>query len=163
MRQGWKPNPQRNKAPMSTQQQEQFARAKESTGMVAVGAMRAPEAAVAEYALTETPEQGNSTIIVPLSGDRQVALVRTNAERTDKGVIWRGKVADTGETAILQWWKDGRLNGLFGYRGHIYNVMNVDGDLHAVLEVDPRKMPRDHPKMNSTDVHQGDAPTWALS
>jgi hypothetical protein len=150
----------RNKTPMSTEQSEQLARAKESTAMVSVGAMRAPEAAVSEYALTETPEQGYSTIVVPISGDRQVALVRTSANRTDKGVVWRGKVADTGETAILQWWKDGRLNGLFGYRGHIYNVMNMDGDLHAVLEVDPKKLPRDHPKMTSTDVHQADAPMW---
>src|SRR5215475_14723916 len=139
LREDWNHILRRNKAPMSTQQEEQLARARESTGMVAVGAMRAPEAAVAEYALTETPEQGNPTIIVPISGDRQIALVRTSAERIEKGVIWRGKVADTGETAILQWWKDGRLNGLFGYRGHIYNVMNVDGDLHAVLEVDPKK------------------------
>jgi len=163
LREDWNHILRRNKAPMSAEQKEQMARAVESTGMVSVGVMRAPEAAVAEYALTETPEQGNSTIIVPISDDRQIALVRTSAKRTDKGVVWRGKVADTGETAILQWWKDGRLNGLFGYRGHIYDVMNMDGDLHAVLEVDPRKMPRDHPKMNSTDVHQGDAPTWALS
>jgi peptidyl-Asp metalloendopeptidase len=73
------------------------------------------------------------------------------------------KVADTGETAILQWWNDGRLNGLFGYRGHIYSVMNMDGDLHAVLEVDPKKMPRDHPNMTGTHVRQGDASTRALS
>ena len=161
LREDWNHILRRNKTPMSTEQKEQLARAKESTGMVSVGAMRAPEAAVSEYALTETPEQGNSTIIVPISDDRQIALVRTSANRTDKGVVWRGKVADTGETAILQWWKDGRLNGLFGYRGHIYSVMNMDGDLHAVLEVDPKKMPRDHPKMTSTDVRQGDAPTSA--
>ena len=157
LREDWNHILRRNKTPMSAQEQEQLARAKESTGMVAVGAMRAPEAAVAEYALTETPEQGNSTLIIPIGGDRQIALVRTNAERTDRGVIWRGKVADTGETAILQWWKDGRLNGLFGYRGHIYSVMNMDGDLHAVLEIDPKKMPRDHPKNTSAEAHQGDA------
>jgi len=29
--------------------------------------MRAPEAAVAEYAMTETPDQGNSSIVVPIS------------------------------------------------------------------------------------------------
>ena len=132
--------------------------------MVSVGVMRAPEAAVAEYAMTETPDQGNSSIIVPISDDRQVTLVRTSATRTDKGVIWRGKVTDTGESAILQWWKDGRLNGLFGYRGHIYSIMNMGGDLHAMLELDPNKMPKDHPKMASADVHhQGDAPISALS
>src|SRR5262245_4885007 len=159
LREDWNHILRRNKAPMSTEQKGQLARARESTGMVSVDVMRAPEAAVAEYALTETPELGNSTIVVPISDDRQASLVRTSAMRTDNGVVWRGKVADTGETAILQWWKDGRLNGLFGYRGHIYSVMNMDGDLHAVLEIDPKKMPRDHPKMTSTNVHQGDAPT----
>src|SRR5262245_21151421 len=157
LREDWNHILRRNKAPMSAEQKEQMARAKESTGTVSVDVMRAPEAAVAEYALTETPEQGNSTIVVPISDDRQVSLVRTSAARTDNGVVWRGKVADTGETAILQWWKDGRLNGLFGYRGHIYSVMNIDGDLHAVLEVDPKRMPRDHPKNTSAEVHQGDA------
>jgi hypothetical protein len=108
--------------------------------------------------LTENPEKGHSRIIIPFSEDQQISLVRTSATRTDNGVIWRGTVEDTGETAILQWWKDGRLNGLFGYRGHIYSVMNMGGDLHAVLEFDPKKMPADHPKMGTADVHHSDAP-----
>ena len=53
--------------------------------MVGAAVMRAPEAAVAEYALTESPEQGNSTIIVPITDKHQVALLRTSATRTDKG------------------------------------------------------------------------------
>jgi hypothetical protein len=122
--------------------------------------MRASEAAVAEYALTETPEQGDPRIIVPISDDRRITLVRTSAIRTDKGVVWWGRVADTGETAILQWWNDGRLTGQFGYRGHIYTVMNMGDDLHAVLEVDPRMLPPDHPRVTSADVHRTDAPVW---
>ena len=149
-----------NKGLMSSGQQEELARAKHSLGVVGVGAMRAPEAAVAEYALTQTPEQGDPRIVVSISGDRQITLVRASATRTDKGVIWRGNVADTGETAILQWWKDGRLTGLIGYRGHIYTVMNMDGDLYAVLEIDPKMLPPDHPKVTSADVHRTDAPMW---
>jgi hypothetical protein len=72
-------------------------------------------------------------------------MVRTKAARTEKGVIWRGIVEDTGESAVLQWRKDGRLTGEFGHKGHIYTVMNMGGDLHAVLEVDPKMMPPDHP------------------
>jgi hypothetical protein len=157
LHENWNHILRRNKAPMSSEQKEAMARAKESHAMVGGSVMRAPEAAVAEYALTESPEQGNSTIIVPITDDQQVTLVRTNATRTDKGVVWRGKVADTGETAILQWWKDGRLNGLFGYRGHIYSVMNMGGDLHAVLEFDPKKMPADHPNMIASDAQHSDA------
>jgi hypothetical protein len=156
LREDWNHILRPNKGPMSKEQQEELARAKQAPEAVSAGVMRAPEAAVAEYALTETPEQGNSRIIIPL-GDQQISLVRTSAIRTDKGVVWRGTVADSGETAILQWWRDGRLNGLFGYRGHIYIVMNMGGDLHAVLEFDPKKMPADHPKMVSADVRDSDA------
>ena len=42
LREDWNHILRRNKAPMSTQEEEQLARAKESTGMVSVGAMRAP-------------------------------------------------------------------------------------------------------------------------
>jgi peptidyl-Asp metalloendopeptidase len=160
LREGWNHILRRNTTPMSPAQKEMLANAGRSRETVGTTLMRAPEAAVAEYALTESPDQGNSRIVVPIGNDQQISLVRTSATRTDKGVIWRGKVADTGETAILQWWKDGRLNGLFGYRGHIYSVMNMGGDLHAVLEVDPKMMPPDHPTMDSADVHRSDAPMW---
>jgi peptidyl-Asp metalloendopeptidase len=163
LRDDWNHILRRNTTPMSPDQKEMFAKAGRSRETVGTALMRAPEAAVAEYALTESPEQGYSRIIIPFSDDQQINLVRTSATRTDKGVIWRGTVADTGETAILQWWKDGRLNGLFGYRGHIYSVMNMGGDLHAVLEVDPKMMPRDHPTMNSADVHHSDAPMRPLA
>jgi Metallo-peptidase family M12 len=156
LREDWNHILRRDKTPVSPQQEEQLTKAK-GPETVGAGLMRAPGAAVAEYALTETPEQGNSRLIVPLSDEKQVTLVRTSVRRTDKGVIWRGTVADTGETAILQWWKDGRLNGLFGYRGHIYTVMNMGGDLHAVLEVDPKRMPKDHPTILSADARHNDA------
>jgi hypothetical protein len=161
LREDWNHILKRDKAPMSRQQEEELAKAK-GPETVGAGLMRAPEAAVAEYALTETPEQGRSSLIVPLSDGKQVTLVRTAVRRTDKGVIWRGEVADTGETAILQWWKDGRLNGLFGYGGHIYTVMNMGGDLHAVLEVDPKKMPKDHAKMNIAYAGRSDAMSAAM-
>jgi len=157
LREDWNHILRPNKEPLSREQNQELARAKESREMVSAGVMRAPEAAVAEYALTENPEQGNSSLIIPL-GDRQVHLVRTSATRTEKGVIWKGTVADTGETAMLQWWKDGRLCGLFGYRGHIYTVMNMGGDLHALLEFDPEKMPADHPKTVSADIPDSGAP-----
>jgi len=157
LREDWNHILRPNKEPLSSEQKQQLARAKEAPEAVSAGVMRTPEANVAEYALTENPEQGNSSLIIPL-GDQQVHLVRTSAMRTDKGVIWKGTVADTGETAILQWWKDGHLNGVFGYRSHIYTVMNMGGDLHALLEFDPEKMPADHPKAVSADLPHSDAP-----
>ena len=35
--------------------------------------------------------------------------------------------------------------------------MNMGGDLHAVLEVDPERMPKDHPTLLSADARHSDA------
>ena len=42
------------------------------------------------------------------------------------------------------WWKDGHLSGVFGYKGHIYTIVNMGGEVHAVVETDPKMMPPDH-------------------
>ena len=98
-----------------------------------------------------------SRIVIPISDNQQITVVRTEATSTDKGVIWRGTVEDTGESAVLQWWKDGRLTGEFGHKGHIFTVMNMGGDLHAVLEIDPKMMPPDHP---SSSEHRSSPGKW---
>jgi hypothetical protein len=135
----------RDKTPTSPAQQEMLTRAWQSPEAVAIGVMRAPEGAVAEYALIGGPEEAISRIVIPISDNQQITVLRAKAVRTEKGVIWRGIVEDTGESAVLQWWKDGHLTGEFGHKGHVYIVMNMGGDLHAVIEVDPKMMPPDHP------------------
>ena len=39
---------------------------------------------------------------------------------------------------------DGHITGLVGYKGRIYTVASLGGQLHAVVEMDPRQMPPDH-------------------
>ena len=145
---------------MTRAEQEAVAGASRSPETVGITLTRAPEAAVAEYALTGTSEDGMSRILIPISDNRQIGIVRNKLVRTERGVIWRGTVEETGESAVLQWWKDGRLTGLFGYKAHIYLVMNVGGDLHAVLETDPSMLPPDHPN-NSADFSPGD--DWLMA
>src|SRR5262249_3192686 len=41
-------------------------------------------------------------------------------------------------------WNDGHITGLVGYKGRIYTVTSLGGQLHAVVEMDPRHMPPDH-------------------
>jgi hypothetical protein len=41
-------------------------------------------------------------------------------------------------------WNDGHITGLVGYKGRIYTVESLGGQLHAVVEMDPRQMPPDH-------------------
>jgi hypothetical protein len=148
LREGWNHILRRNTTPMSPAQAEALAKAGQSPETVGVGIMRAPEAAVAEYALPGGQDEKTSRIVIPISESQQVTVERDTVIRTDKGVIWRGVVEETGESAILLWWRDGRLTGVLGYKGHIYVVMNMGGDLHAVLEADPKRMPPDHPTPN---------------
>jgi hypothetical protein len=149
LREDWNHILKRNTTPLSTAEEETVAKGRRSGETVGITLMRAPEAAVAEYALTGGAEDQTSRLVVPLSDNRQVTLVRNSAARTDRGVIWRGMVEDTGESAVLLWWRDGRLTGVLGYHGHIYTVMNVGGDLHALLEANPEMMPPDHPPIGA--------------
>jgi peptidyl-Asp metalloendopeptidase len=145
LREGWKQLLKRDKTPLSRAQEEVLAKDRQSSETVGIGVIRAPAAAVAEYALIGGPDDGMSRVVIPVSDNQQITVVRTEAVKTAKGVIWRGTVEDTGDSAVLLWWKDGRLTGEFGHKGHIFTVMNMGGDLHAVLEIDPKMMPRDHP------------------
>ena len=154
LREGWNQFLKRDKTPMSRAQEEDLAKARQSPETVGIGVIRAPAAAVAEYALTGGPDDGMSRIVIPISDNQQITVVRTEAIKTAKGVIWRGTVEDTGDSAVLLWWKDGRLTGEFGHKGHIFTVMNMGGELHAVLEIDPKMMPPDHPS-SSENPRQG--------
>jgi hypothetical protein len=115
-----------------------------SSEMTGANVVRAPEAAVTEYAFAGGPGDGQSQIVIPIGEDKQVTVVRTKVIRTNKGVIWRGVVQDTGESALLLWWTGGRLTGLVGHNGRIYSIVNNGGTVYATLETDAGKMPRDH-------------------
>ena len=41
-------------------------------------------------------------------------------------------------------WKDGHLSGYYGYRGRVFTVNHVGGDVHTMAEIDPKKLPPDH-------------------
>ena len=41
------------------------------------------------------------------------------------------------------WWKGGKFTPIFTYRGRIYTLRNMGGDLHAIVETEPDKLP-DH-------------------
>jgi hypothetical protein len=121
---------------------------------MAVGMMATPNAAVVEYALMKDAEANAasagrlgtlpSKIVIPLVGDESITARRTSVAMTKHGCTWRGEIEGTGEPVMLMWWKDGRLSGMFTHRGHIYTLKNMGGQMHAVVETDPVKMPPDH-------------------
>jgi peptidyl-Asp metalloendopeptidase len=137
---------------MTPAQEAMLKQAQGSREIVGIGVMKAPEATVAEYALTagekKKPgavlDEAAGKIVIPINDTRLVTVERTKAISSEKGTTWRGRVAETGESAVLMWWKDGHLSGVFGYRGHIYMIVNMGGDVHAVLEADPSQLPPDH-------------------
>ncbi|HXE68786.1 MAG TPA: M12 family metallo-peptidase [Hyphomicrobiaceae bacterium] len=152
---------------MTPAQEAMMKKAQGAREIVGVGVMTAPEAAVAEYALTASEkkngaggvaEEALGRIVIPLNDKQHVTVERVKAVTTEKGTTWRGKVAETGESAVLMWWKDGRLSGVFGYKGHIYMIVNMGGDVHAVLETDPTQLPPDHsPSSDRADAGAGRA------
>jgi hypothetical protein len=147
----------------STAQDEMIKRARASTEFVGIDLVRAQTAAVAEYALNigaDTPTQPGSApppktvsrILIPVGEGGQVTVQRVEARRTDKGLLWRGTVEESGESALLMWWKERRLSGLFAYRGRIYTVLSAGNDVYAVIESDPAKAPPDHAPMTSDEA-----------
>jgi hypothetical protein len=154
LREDWNHILRRRQEPlaMTPAQEAMMKKAQGAREIVGVGVMTAPEAAVAEYALTAGDKKKGAggvddalgRIIIPLNDKQNVTVERVKAVTTEKGTTWRGKVSETGESAMLMWWKDGHLSGVFGYKGHIYMIVNMGGDVHAVLETDPTQLPPDH-------------------
>jgi Metallo-peptidase family M12 len=91
--------------------------------------------------LNRSRTAGAASTIVLRINDTQITIERSDATTTADGCTWTGLVQETGESAMLMWWKDGRLTGMLGYKGHIYVVTNAGGEIHAVREVGPRSMP----------------------
>jgi hypothetical protein len=169
LREDWNHILRRRQGPlaMTPAQEAMMKKAQGAREIVGVGVMTAPEAAVAEYALTASDKKKGAgggvdealgRIIIPLNDKQHVTVERVKAVATEKGTTWRGKVSETGESAILMWWKDGRLSGVFGYKGHIYMIVNMGGDVHAVLETDPTQLPPDHsPSSDRADARAAGA------
>lgn len=136
--------------------------AKETMG---VGMMASPNSAVVEYALMKEFDaktaagQGPrptlpSRIVIPLNASESITVRRTSVDMRKEGCTWRGEIEGTGEPIILIWWQDGRLTGMFTHRGNMYVLKNMGGEVHAIVETDPRKMPPDHGSMRAQGRQQ---------
>ena len=148
----------RNQDPMTRAQQEMVDKMKSTPGTASVQIMRASDAALSAFAMTnetyrptvpaelQTPakEKAPSTVVLPISATENITLQRVRYSSDQHGCTWNGIVAETGETALLMRWNDGHITGLVGYKGRIYTIASLGGQLHSVVETDPRQMPPDH-------------------
>ena len=152
-------------------QQEMVDSAKATPSTVDVHIMRAHDAAMTAFAMTSgTPspsvpaelqppktEKAPSRIVLPIDATTNVTLERVRYVSDEQGCSWRGVVVETGESALLMRWIDGHISGVVGYKGHIYTVSGLGGELHAVVETDPRKMPPDHSVPKATADPRADS------
>jgi hypothetical protein len=116
--------------------------------------MASPNAAIVEYALMKDHDPKSAIRSPPaalisehrhsLNEQRHYILGRCTRRQHDPDRTWRGEIDGTGEPVMIMWWKSGRFTGMLTYRGHIYTLMNMGGEVHAVIETDPGKMPPDH-------------------
>jgi peptidyl-Asp metalloendopeptidase len=141
--------------PLPSTRDEMFKNARATPSVIGIGMMRAQQATLTEYALLlgadtpalargAPPDKIASAIIVPISATRQVTIQRLRVVNTDRGTTWRGNVTESGESALVMWWKDRHLSGMFAYEGHIYTIVNAGAGVYAVIESDPAKIPSDH-------------------
>jgi hypothetical protein len=123
---------------------------KSSDETLVVGVMAALKSAPAEYTLgwdargKITATRPGARIVIPFNDNERVTAVRKTVEMKREGWTWRGEVEGTGEPVLLMWWKGGKFTGIFTYRGRIYTLRNIGDDLHAIVEMEPDKLPPDH-------------------
>jgi peptidyl-Asp metalloendopeptidase len=158
LRDGWNQILKPHDGRMTAAQQDMVDKVKANPGTVGVHVLQAADPALTAFALTnetfkpssqsdlQTPQkkQAPSTVVLPISTTKSITLERVRHSTDERGCTWNGIVAETGESALLMRWSDGHITGLVGYKGRIYTVDSLGDQLHAMVEVDPRKMPPDH-------------------
>jgi hypothetical protein len=154
-----------HEGPMTGAQQEMIDKMKGMPGAVGVHVVQTPEAALTAFLMTneikykptvppelQTPSktQVPSTIVLPIDSSKSITLERVRYSSDARGCTWHGIVTETGESALLMRWNDGHITGLVGYKGRIFTVTSLGEQLHAMVEMDPRKMPPDHAPYKAT-------------
>ncbi len=133
---------------MTPAQQEMMHNTMQSKATVGASMMMLPDAATMEYTLTKrmaAPEGSPpQTLQIPLNDKLTVTATRTGVSKTEDGYVWRGFIDGSGEPVTLLWWPSGRVAGTVVHGGHTYVVKNIDGNMHAMLEYSPEKLPPDH-------------------
>ena len=83
-------------------------------------------------------ESRYARLMLPLTGGRHVTLVHTRPLlRSERGFTWRGIAEDTGERAILMLRNDGDLSGFLTYRGLVFRVNLVEGEIQTTPAIEP--------------------------
>ena len=74
-----------------------------------------------------------SAVVLSL-GHETITIERTDTLITADGLVWTGRVRESGDNALLMWGNDGCLTGEFSYRGDTYAVATVEGIVQVTPE-----------------------------
>lgn len=164
--------PMAESEPMSDKQKTMMKKAMESEAAMGASMMKSPPQDVLDYALTkdiqDEDHEAPSSLVIPLKDNTAVTVRRTSVTKRANSYVWHGVVEGTGEPVTLLCYPGGRLAGTINYKGRTYVVKYMGGQMHAVVEYAPDKMPDEHcpaskdmmQKMNMGSdplIHQGDA------
>ena len=159
--------------PMSPAQASMMDATMASRAVMGATMMKLPEASTVESALTKGMHEQRrdappALLTVPLSETASVNVRRTSIAKSGEAYVWRGVVEGTEEGVTLMWWPDGHVSGTIHHGDRMFQVKDMGGGMHAVIEIAPKMMPPDHApasldllkKMNMDEdplVRQGDA------
>ena len=151
---------------MTPAQESMMHQAMESKATMGVSMMALPPASTVEYALTKgmhgAPDgEPAPTLVLPLNKTTTVTARRTSVIKTDAGYVWHGIIEDTDDMVTLLWWPDGRLSGTVNYKGHVFAVKPMGGEMHGVVEMSSAGLPPDHAPMGKAlqeKMHMGEDP-----
>ena len=103
----------------------------------------------------DSTESRYARLILPLTGGSHVTFVRARPLLTsERGFTWRGIAEDTGERAILMLRNDGNLSGFFAYRGVVFRVNLIEGEIQTM----PALEPPDHPPSAAASLRESVTP-----
>jgi Metallo-peptidase family M12 len=94
-------------------------------------------------------------IVVHLDDETLIAARRTSLEAKANGWTWRGEMVGTGETAMMMWWNEGRVSGMFNYRGDMYSlkgVTTIGGEVHALAQANSGRTTAQHAATRSASA-----------
>ena len=150
-------SPDGNETPMKAVHETFIKNVMASGIATSVTVMNTKAPAVVEYALgrgekpmigtQRGPHAAQDEIQIPLNGTETITAKRIAVYTTQDGCFWHGRIGDTELPVSLMWWPNGRMTGSLKYNGKDYVIKNIEGDTHAVVELDPEKMPPEHPVM----------------
>ena len=168
----WALVPMAESEAMSPKQKDMMKKAMQSKAAMGASMMKSPAPDVLDYTLTKDVDEEHPdappTLVIPLKDKTVVTVSRTSVTKTPYGYEWHGVVEGTGDPVTLLCWPGGRLAGTINYQGHTYVVKYMGGQMHAIVEFAPDKLPPEHgpagndkmQKMNMREdplVRQGDA------